>query len=168
RLQRFLEDHGHREMDMDHSCPTWSEDPVLVLDALALILRAGTDEDPAETARKQRLRYTETEHQFLNRVPDELRFFFRELIRLARTYTSLDDLEHYQTTRVNPLARRAALMLGRRLHERGCLEQPGDIFFLRKRDLEELMRVYPNEPRPRDLLPGARGPRAAHGGPQAD
>src|SRR5262249_49068862 len=155
-----LEDHGHREMDMDHSHPTWSENPVLVLDALALILRAGADEDPVETARKQRLRYTETEHQFLNRVPDELRFFFRELIRLARTYTSPDDLEHYQTTRVNPLARRAALMVGRRLHERGCLEEPGDIFFLRKSDLEELMRVYPNEPRERYRLEAAQGRRA--------
>jgi pyruvate,water dikinase len=146
RFRRFLEDHGHREMDMDYYHPTWSEQPAIVLDALALILR-GHPEDPAETARRLRIRYTDTEHQFLSRVPDELRFFFRELIRLARTYTSLDDLEHYQTTRINPLARRAALALGRRLQERGITTTPDEVFFLQKKDLEQLAATYPNEDR---------------------
>jgi pyruvate,water dikinase len=146
RFQRFLEDHGHREMDMDYYHPTWSEQPSIVLDALALILR-GQPEDPAETARKHRIRYSETEHQFLGRVPEELRFFFREMIRLARTYTALDDLEHYQTTRINPIARRAALALGRRLLERGVLDAAEDVFFLRKSDLDSLVQTYPHEPR---------------------
>src|SRR5207244_2389489 len=106
RFGRFLEDHGHREMDMDHYHPTWSGQPWVVLDAAALILKGGPGEDPAETARRQRQRYAETEHQFLAGVPEELRFFFRELVRLARTYTALDDLEHYQTTRLNPVCRR--------------------------------------------------------------
>ncbi len=114
RFQRFLEDHGHREMDMDYYHATWSDQPVIVLDALTLIL-AGNAEDPGENARKQRLRYADMEQQFLGALPDELRFFFREMIRMARTYTALDDLEHYQTTRINPLARRAALALGRKL-----------------------------------------------------
>jgi pyruvate,water dikinase len=131
RFGRFLEDHGHREMDMDYFHPTWSGQPWIVLDAIALVLRSGLEEDPAETARRHRQRYFVTEHQFLAGVPEELRFFFRELIRLARTYTTLDDLEHYQTTRVNPVARRAALALGRRLQERGILDRPEDVFFFR-------------------------------------
>src|SRR5262249_8502800 len=81
----------------------------------------------------------------LTAVPAELRFFFRELIRLARTYTALDDLEHYQTTRVNPVSRQAAMVLGSRLQERGVLDQPEDVFFFRKADLEELVRSYPHE-----------------------
>ncbi|MBI3408033.1 MAG: phosphoenolpyruvate synthase [Planctomycetes bacterium] len=145
RFQRFLEDHGHREMDMDYYHPTWSEQPSLVLDNLALILRGGVEEDQAAAARNLRLRYAETELQFLSRTPEELRFFFRELIRLARTYTALDDLEHYQTTRINPLARRAALALGRRLQERGIIDSAEAIFFFRKCDLEELMAAFPNE-----------------------
>jgi pyruvate,water dikinase len=145
RLQRFLEDHGHREMDMDHFHPTWSARPGVVLDSLALILRSGTGGDPAETARQQRLRYSETEHQFLSSLPAEVRFFFRELVRLARTYTALDDLEHYQTTRVNPVSRRAAIMLGRRLQERGILDAPEDVFFFQTTELEDLVRAYPHE-----------------------
>jgi pyruvate,water dikinase len=137
RLRRFLEDHGHREMDMDHYHPTWSGQPWIVLDAIALILKNDAAEDPAEIARRQRQRYAETEHQFLSMVPEDLRFFFRELIRLTRTYTALDDLEHYQTTRLNPACRRAVVALGRRLQEQGVLDRPEDVFFLRKSDLEQ-------------------------------
>jgi phosphohistidine swiveling domain-containing protein len=147
KLQRFLEDHGHREMDMDYLHPTWSDQPSIVLDAVALILRAGVTEEPGETARKLRISYARTEHQFLGSLPEELQFFFREIIRLARTYTSLDDMEHYQTTRVNPLARRGALHLGCCLQERGILVTPGDVFFLRRSDVEELLTAYPDEDR---------------------
>ncbi len=74
-----------------------------------------------------------------------MRFFFRELIRLARTYTALDDLEHYQTTRLHPEARRAALAVGRRLVEHGVLAEPEDVFFCRKADLEDLAADFTPE-----------------------
>jgi pyruvate,water dikinase len=141
RFQRFLEDHGHREMDMDHYHPTWSGQPWIVLDAIALILREDAAEDPAEMARRQRQRYAETEHQFLAAIPGELRFFFRELVRLARTYTTLDDLEHYQTTRLNTVCRRILVTLGRRLVTEGILDQAEDIFFLRMAELEQWIKA---------------------------
>jgi pyruvate,water dikinase len=146
-FRKFIEDHGHREMDMDYYHPTWSGQPSIVLDAIGLILRNGKTEDPAESARRHRQRYFETEHQFLAAVPDEVRFFFRELIRLARTYTTLDDLEHYQTTRINPVARRAVLAIGRRLQERGVLDGADDVFFFRMADLEAVVASFPNEDR---------------------
>lgn len=127
RFQRFLEDHGHRELDMDYFHPTWSGQPWTVLDTVGLMLRGDVAEDPAETARALRLRHAETEQAFISGLPESLRFFFRELIRLTRTYTALDDLEHYQTTRVNPLARRAGIAMGERLQERGVLDAPEDI-----------------------------------------
>ncbi|HEX3601008.1 MAG TPA: PEP/pyruvate-binding domain-containing protein, partial [Lacipirellulaceae bacterium] len=98
RFQRFIEDHGHRELDMDYSRPTWSAAPWVVLDSIVLILRQPQQENPAAIARLQRLQFAETELAFLTAVPEQLRFFFREMINLARTYTLLDDLEHYQTT----------------------------------------------------------------------
>jgi phosphoenolpyruvate synthase/pyruvate phosphate dikinase len=138
RFQRFLEDHGHREVDMDYCQPTWSGHPWIVLDSVVLLLRAPTLENPTESMRAQRIRYAQTEQQFMASVPDELRFFFRELIALTRTYTMLDDLEHYQTTRINPLAYRAALAMGRLLRDLGVFEDPADIFFLNKGDVEAL------------------------------
>jgi pyruvate,water dikinase len=77
RFRRFIEDHGHREMDMDYLQPTWSDQPGIVLDSIALVLRGDVSEDPAETARRLRQRFAETELQFLTAVPAELRFFFR-------------------------------------------------------------------------------------------
>jgi pyruvate,water dikinase len=145
RLARFLEDHGHREMDMDFFQPTWAGQPWIVLDAVALILRNGTDDEPAEQARRLRQRYFETELQFLAALPNDVRFFFRELIRLARTYTALDDLEHYQTTRLHPEARRAALAVGRRLIKLGVLDTAEDVFFGRMADLDELAAAYTAE-----------------------
>jgi len=145
RFRRFLEDHGHREMDMDYFHPAWADQPGIVLDAIGLIIRGEPGEDPAETARRHRRHYFTTEHQFLATVPEDLRFFLREMIRLARIYTALDDLEHYQTTRINPIARRAALALGRRLMDRGILDRPEDVFFFRKADLENLVSAIPRE-----------------------
>ena len=143
-FERFLDDHGHREIDMDYYCPTWSGQPWVVLDSIALVLRGDEGADPAETARAQRQHYFATEHQFLSNVPEPLRFFFRELIRLTRTYTMLDDLEHYQTTRINPVARRAAIALGSRLREAGILDAPDDVFFFRKEALEKLVADFPD------------------------
>jgi len=143
RFARFLDDHGHRELDMDYLQPTWSGQPGVVLDSIALILRAGIDEDPATTARDQQARQFDTEHQFLSAVPPDLRFFFRELIRLARAYTTLDDVEHYETTRLNPVARRVACALGERLVACGALDAAEDIFFLRKDQVEAAVVAYP-------------------------
>ncbi|HEX4125676.1 MAG TPA: PEP/pyruvate-binding domain-containing protein [Tepidisphaeraceae bacterium] len=136
RFATFISDHGHREVDMDYRVLTWSEQPWIVLDAVALLLRAPLSENPTEGMRTQRIRQIEAEQEFLAQVPEELRFFFRELIRLTRTYTILDDLEHYQTTRVNPLARRAALVLGEFLRDAGALAEADDVFFLSKDDVE--------------------------------
>jgi pyruvate,water dikinase len=144
RFEQFLEDHGHREIDMDYYHPTWSGQPWVVLDSIALLLRGEAGDDPAETARAQRRHYFVTEHQFLSAVPEPLQFFFRELIRLTRTYTTLDDLEHYQTSRINPVARHAAVALGRHLQAAQILDAPEDVFFYHKDDLEKLVADFPN------------------------
>src|SRR5262249_41863569 len=75
--------------------------------------------------------------------PDELRFFFRELIRLARTYTLLDDLEHYETTRLNPVTRRLLLAMGGYLQQAGVIDTPEDVFFFRRDDLYTVVQSWP-------------------------
>ena len=116
-----------------------------MLDALRLIINSGAADRPDESAHEQRSKYADAELRFLLAVPVELRFFFRELIRLARTYTTLDDLEHYQTTRLNPVARQVGLAMGERLRQRGILDSADEIFFLHKSDLDELVAAFPRE-----------------------
>jgi len=138
-VRRFVENHGHREVDFDTYVPTWSGQPWVVLENLRLMAMQPPQHDPAERESDLRARQSAAEREFLTAVPEELRNFADELVRLARAYTSLDDLEHYQTTRLNPLARAALITLGARLVRRGALRNDDDIFFLCKKTLERLM-----------------------------
>jgi len=131
RFRAFLARHGHREVDFDPYHPTWSGQPWVVLANVKAMLARGALPDPTVQERALRLRQREAEERFLALVPDDLRFFASELLRLARAYTALDDLEHYQTTRLHPLFRAAVVEAGGRIG----LDPPDDAFFLSREDL---------------------------------
>lgn len=140
RFGKFLRDHGHREVDFDAYAPTWIECPWIVLDHVRLILNTPMKPPPSETEREQRIRRQQAEFELFQRLPNDLHFFFSELIRLARVYTSLDDLEHYQTTRLTLALRRGLRELGNRLVAQGILPEPMDIFFARRPQIAEGIR----------------------------
>lgn len=138
-FRRFLENHGHREVDFDAYVPTWIGQPWTVLENLRLMLMQGDVADPAEREVELRARQSAAEREYLAAVPDGLRNFAAELLRLTRAYTGLDDLEHYQTTRLSIPFRAAIVEVGRRLAFRGAIDIADDVFFLRKRTLVALM-----------------------------
>ena len=126
QFERFLQRHGHRELDFEAYHPTWVEAPHTVLDQLkALVLASGEAPDD----RTRRVTASEAEHGLLARTPERLRYAVQEIIRLARVYTELDDLEHYQTTRLALPFRRALRALGERLTAADVLTEPTDIYF---------------------------------------
>jgi rifampicin phosphotransferase len=129
RLARFVEDHGHRETDPDPYQPTWGEAPWVVLDQLKVLAAREELPDPVERDLAARAGQAEAEQALLLRVPADLRFFFSELLRLARAYSGLDDLEHYQSTRLQRLFRRAVLEMGQSLAAQGALAAEDDLFF---------------------------------------
>ena len=135
RFQLLLRDHGHRELDFDPYQPLWAEVPWVVLDQVKLILDGAGDLTPAQRDRELKVRSQAAEFSLFQRLPADLHFFMHEVIRLARLYTGLDDLEHYQTTRLAVPLRKGLQMLGRRLVERGILSEPMDIFFAREADI---------------------------------
>lgn len=139
RFRRFLALHGHREVEFDVYHPTWSGQPWVVLENLRLLLLQEAYEDPGAAEQALRSRQLRTEQGFLRQVPEALRPFAAEIVRLARAYTALDDLEHYQTTRLTPPFRAALVEIGRRLMERGVLAEPDDIFFLQRATLEAVI-----------------------------
>jgi pyruvate,water dikinase len=136
---RFIENHGHREVDFDAYVPTWIGQPWVVLENLRLMLMQGDVADPAEREVELRARQSAAEREYLAALPAELRNFGAELLRLTRAYTGLDDLEHYQTTRLSLPFRAAILEVGARLVRRGVLAEADDVFFLRKPTLTALM-----------------------------
>lgn len=138
RLQKFLRDHGHREVDFDAYSATWLELPWVVLDNVRLILQTPMDTAPGAKERDLKIRMQQAELELFQKLPSDLHFFFAEILRLARVYTSLDDLEHYQTTRLTLPLRRGLREIGERLVERGVLPEPMDIFFGR---MEQISRA---------------------------
>ncbi|EDY19187.1 pyruvate phosphate dikinase PEP/pyruvate-binding [Chthoniobacter flavus Ellin428] len=139
QFQRFLRDHGHREADFDAYAATWDEAPWIVLDNIGLILQTAMDCPPREKERELKMRAQQAEVTLFAKVPADLRFFFHELVRLARTYTSLDDLEHYQTTRLTPVLRRGLRALGERLVQQDVLMESMDIFFGHQQQIERVL-----------------------------
>jgi pyruvate,water dikinase len=131
RFQRFLRDHGHREVDFDAYSPTWLELPWVVLDNVRLILGTPMEQKPSDKERELKIRSLQAETELFHQLPADLHFFFAEVLRLARIYTSLDDLEHYETTRLTLPLRRGLRELGERLVRLKVLDEPTDIFFAR-------------------------------------
>jgi len=141
---RFLADHGHRETDFDPYQPTWIDAPWVVLDNIRLMANAATGESPRDKEHALRLRQLAAEATLFARLPANLQFFFHELLRLARAYTTLDDVEHYQTTRLTLPLRKGLAELGHRLVRRGVLDDPMDVFFCRFTALDEAIRADDN------------------------
>jgi len=139
RFDKFLRDHGHREVDFDAYTPTWLESPWIVLDNVRLILQTSMDQTPAAKERDLKIRMQQAELELLQKLPPDLHFFFGEILRLARVYTSLDDMEHYQTTRLTLPLRRGLCEMGERLVQQGTLAEPMDIFFARMAQINAAM-----------------------------
>jgi pyruvate,water dikinase len=136
RLARFLRDHGHREVDFDAYSPTWLELPWVVLDTVRLILGTPMEQSPGAKERELKIRMVQAEAALYQKLPPDLHFFFAEILRLARVYTSLDDLEHYETTRLALPLRRGLRELGQRLVDRGVFQEPMDIFFAHQAQIQ--------------------------------
>ena len=132
---RFLAQHGHREVDFDAYHPTWLEAPQTVFTQIQMMASQDDSARDEQYWDKKSAMYA-SERELLARAPAGLRFFLQELIRLARTYTALDDIEHYQTTRLTLPFRRAARAIGEHLVQQGALDEAMDIYFLPPAELE--------------------------------
>ncbi|WP_298048370.1 PEP/pyruvate-binding domain-containing protein [uncultured Cardiobacterium sp.] len=131
----FLAQHGHREVDFDAYHPTWLEASQTVFTQIQMMASQDDSARDDQYWDKKSAMYA-SERELLARAPAGLRFFLQELIRLARTYTALDDIEHYQTTRLTLPFRRAARAIGEHLVQQGALDEAMDIYFLPPAELE--------------------------------
>ncbi|EMT5585032.1 TPA: phosphoenolpyruvate synthase [Providencia stuartii] len=136
----FLTNHGHREMDFDAYHPTWLDAPHIVLTQISAMADLENDGQTSDTLSKK-IAQSKTEFEIISQTPEELRYFMQELIRLARVYTALDDLEHYQTTRLALPMRRGLHALGERLVIRGVIDQASDIYFAKEQQLADAINA---------------------------
>lgn len=152
-FESFLDQHGHRELDFDAYHPTWVEAPHIVLDQLRL-LADRAENASANSDMERKVVQAETELAVINAAPEKLRYLVQEVIRLTRAYTALDDLEHYQTTRLTLPMRRALRELGQRLVDHGVLTDPMDVYFIDFEPLNEAIRAADGRHSPAEALTG--------------
>ncbi len=131
----FLSLFGNREIDFDPYHPTWGEVPWIVLDQVRIIAESGERFNLQEELQR-RFRLRAVELAFINGLPESFRPLCASLLRLVRLYTELDDLEHFETSRVSPAIRRSLLELGARLKEMAIISDSADIWFANRSELD--------------------------------
>lgn len=156
----FIALHGHHcRSELELANPRWSERPDYILRQLKGYLKNIDRTDPPQNyeqlieQRKEALR--ECERLLKNPIKRRL---LRYLVGKSQRGCVLR--ENFKSTVVRLLAgsRRILLELARRFHERGILESPDDIFFLRMDDLGPLA----NGEVPDDLQETIKARRTEH------
>jgi pyruvate,water dikinase len=143
-FRRFLEQHGHRLTGRDHSCPTWSESPAMVVE-LALGAGPETALDRASVVRR-RIEATERILAALGTGPvgAARRAVFRPVLDFAQRYYALRENMRYHADFFLARLRQVVLAFGTELVARGRLAAVDDVFWL---DVEELVHAI-DDPTP--------------------
>ncbi len=158
----FLRDYGHRGATRDIALPRWSETPDIVLGLLRAQLAANAP-DPDESERQAAARRKAAEATLAERIGSgiasraKLRMI-REVLALAQTYTVYRENQRFYLDYVLAHIRNLVIEAGARLHRRGVLEEPDDVFFLEKAEFLEVRAL----PGATEELRNRIGDRRAH------
>jgi pyruvate,water dikinase len=127
-VEDFLAEHGHRETVCIHvSAPTWRHDPPHVFRMIRGFMSVTSI--PEETGAERYQAAVEEVEKRLRAVPGLARAFRATLERVRAIHTFRED-SHYDLSRPLMALQSLAAEIGRRLHERGHLQSPGDVMYL--------------------------------------
>jgi pyruvate,water dikinase len=150
----FLEERGHRgHADRDIWFARWGDEP----EGLHTILRAMLSVDAANDPRAADRRAVQKQKETAEKVRAKLRSqrfgglrvrLFNFLLSQAHRTLHMRDYERFEVDKISWEKRRVALEIGRRLTERGTLDEIEDVFFLSREEIEEIL----SEPVPKRLI----------------
>lgn len=140
-LDRFLDEFGSRlESWTFLDVPTWAEDPGGALQLVTRYLEEGSasaEEAVARSIRDRDAARAETEGRIAPAMRDQ---FFSMLDRASQHVTISESRAHWQLT-IGGVMRWPALALGRKLVERGVLDQPEDVLYLEWQEAGQAVRA---------------------------
>ncbi|MCA9715211.1 MAG: amino acid adenylation domain-containing protein [Myxococcales bacterium] len=139
RIQEYLQEYGQRNDDMYLDRPSWIEDPTPVLRSLREAMRQPERDLGAELGRQAERREARLGalREQLAHHPRPVVEEFEALLSAAQASTRLSEEHNFWIDcKITYHARRASLELGRRLTERGALEDPREVFDLSLAELE--------------------------------
>ena len=141
----FMVEHGHhRRGELEFANPTWAERPDYILGVVRGYVTLESGEDPMHDYARRSAEADDAAEECRRRLRDPLkRAAFGRMLAWGRA--SAGARENIKSEGVRWLAsiRRALLVLGRRMAERGVLERDDDIFFLDQKEVDELVAGAP-------------------------
>jgi pyruvate,water dikinase len=141
-LDKFLKEYGHRSHTREMYFPRWADDPSLVIDVVrALVSSEVGDLEKMERDRVRERREAEKEvMENLGRLRYGYarRLIFRPVLNFAQIYLMFRENQRFYLDHMILRWRTLFLEYGRRLTERGMLDEPSDVFFLSKEEVFDL------------------------------
>ncbi|RVX38231.1 pyruvate,water dikinase [Nonomuraea polychroma] len=146
-LEEFLAEYGHRETlsPILVTPPTWADDPETVR-GLIKVLAAGPQEQKETDDALERL----LDHPLLRHPRRRARM--TRWVTAARAGIAFREDSHFYFTMPLPILRRSLVELGRRLHDKGVLDRPEDVFHLRLEELESFQDTAADRERLREVV----------------
>ncbi|MDI3288763.1 PEP/pyruvate-binding domain-containing protein [Polyangium sp. 15x6] len=139
KVEAFLDEHGHRESTgLYLSAPTWRQDPAPMWGLLRSLL--DTTEPPSEEAGQKRYQAALDEVTHALRFVPGLSDSFRGTLSRLRQAIVFRERSHYDIARIFSAMQAIVAEIARRLHERGHLPSPDDIFYLTEAEVRAWLR----------------------------
>ncbi len=134
----FIKALGFRgQCETNPSYRTWDEAPNFVLSSIQADLNAPPERDPHELERKQAAGREVVEREIESRLPAEVLDEYRHTLGLVQTLNRGRESSKANWARACRTQRPPVVELGRRLAERGIIDDAEDIWFLRLPELRQ-------------------------------
>jgi len=136
-VRRFLASYGHRSLSLDVLHPSFAADTSQLARLLASLVEEGGVPRNQQARREAAL---EEARRVIRASPWGLLRWsaFRRLLGLTQTYVRLREDQRFHWQKGLAALRKAYLRAGERLAALGALAEPGDVFYLLKREVEAL------------------------------
>jgi rifampicin phosphotransferase len=136
RFQAHLSAYGHMVYNLDFMNPVPADDPVPLLETLRFFV-SGKGVDPYERQRRFATRREDATAVVLARLDPVRAKAFRRLLRWAQNAAPIREDALADVGLAWPQVRRMLLEIGRRLQRAGVINDPNDVFWLRRIEIDE-------------------------------
>jgi rifampicin phosphotransferase len=136
RFQAHLSAYGHTVYNLDFMNPVPADDPAPLLETLRFFVNGG-GVDPYERQRGLAARREEATAAILARLDPARARAFRRLVHWAQSVAPVREDALADVGLAWPQARRMLLEIGRRLQQAGVINEPNDVFWLHRTEIDE-------------------------------
>ncbi len=138
--EAFIADLGFRgQRETDPSCLTWNESPQFVLSSLRADLAASDDRNPYVLEERAAAQRVALEAEVEAALPEDQRAEFSRLLELSQTLNGGRESTKANWTCFCRTYRPPIVEIGRRLVERGEIDDAEDVWFLRLEEIPEAL-----------------------------